>query len=57
VKSIIDDDFYYLRAVPIFCATLIELNKIGELYFLAHKLAASNPELAVSWFAVVSYLM
>ena len=44
IKSISDDDFYYLNIVPIFCATLIELNIVGELYYLAHKLVTANPD-------------
>ena len=50
---ILDYDFYYLQVVPLYCACLIELEKPGELYYLAHKLVASNPSLAVAWFAVV----
>ena len=38
-----------------YCSVLIELNKVGELYYLAHKLVSANPDLAVSWFAVGSY--
>lgn len=48
-----DQDFYYVQIVPLFCSVLIELNKVGELYYLAHKLVSANPDLAVSWFAVV----
>jgi tetratricopeptide (TPR) repeat protein len=55
IKSISEQDFYYLSVVPIFCATLIELNRVGELYFLAHKLVSANPELAISWYSVGSY--
>lgn len=42
--------------MPLLCSLLIELNKVGELYYLAHKLVSANPDLAVSWFAVVKYL-
>jgi anaphase-promoting complex subunit 6 len=38
-----------------YCAVLIELNKVGELYYLAHKLVSANPDLAVAWFSVGSY--
>jgi hypothetical protein len=54
VKSIIDKDFYFVSVVPLYCSVLIELNKVGELYYLAHKLVGANPDLAVAWFAVVS---
>jgi hypothetical protein len=44
IKCISDDDFYFLNIIPIYCATLIELNKVGELYYLAHKLVSGNPD-------------
>jgi anaphase-promoting complex subunit 6 len=31
------------------------MNKVGELYYLAHKLVSANPDVAVAWFAVGSY--
>ena len=55
MKSISDQDFYFLQAAPLYAAILIELNKIGDLYYMGHKLVSSNPNLAVSWFAVGSY--
>ena len=51
----VEADFYYVNIVPLYCAVLIELNKVGELYYLAHKLVSANPDLAVAWFAVGSY--
>jgi len=39
-----------------YCSCLIELNKVGELYYLAHKLANNCPDKFVSWFAVVIYI-
>lgn len=55
VKKISETDFYFVNAVPLYTAILIELNKVGELYYLAHKLVSANPNLGVSWFAVGSY--
>lgn len=55
VKSIVDEDMYFLNAIPLYTAILIELNQIGDLYILAHKLVSANPDLAISWFAVGSY--
>ncbi len=55
VKKISDNDFYFVEAVPLYTAILIELNKVGELYYMAHKLVSANPDIAVSWFAVGSY--
>ena len=54
IKSVVDQDFYYVSIVPLYCSVMVELNKVGELYFLAHKLVSANPDLAVCWFAVVS---
>jgi anaphase-promoting complex subunit 6 len=55
LKKINDDDFYYLDIIPMFCSSMIELNKIGELYYLAHKLANNCSDKYVSWFAVGCY--
>ena len=54
IKSVIEQDFYFVSIVPLYCSVLIEMNKVGELYYLAHKLVSANPDIAVSWFAVVS---
>jgi tetratricopeptide (TPR) repeat protein len=53
LKKINEEDFYKLDIIPMYCACMIELNKIGEIYYLAHKLASSCSEKYVSWFAVV----
>ena len=55
LKKIKDDDPYFLEAIPILCSVLIELDKQGELYHIAHKLVQANPDSAVSWYAVGSY--
>ena len=55
VKSTVEQDFYHVSIVPLYCSLLIELEKVGELYYLAHKLVSANPDLAISWFAVGSY--
>jgi anaphase-promoting complex subunit 6 len=55
IKNMIEEDFYYLNIVPLYCSILNELNKVGELYYLAHKLVSANNDLAISWFAVGSY--
>ena len=49
-----NNDFFFVQVVPLYCSILIELNKVGELYYLAHNLVSANPDLAVAWFAVVS---
>jgi anaphase-promoting complex subunit 6 len=55
IKAVVEADFYYVHIVPLYCAVLIELNKVGELYYLAHKLVSANPDLAVAWFSVGAY--
>ena len=36
VKKMLENDTYNKNIVPLFCALLIELKKVGELYYLAH---------------------
>ena len=55
IKSLIDEDMYFLSAIPLYAAVLIELNNVGDLYLLSHNLVSSSPELAVSWFTVGAY--
>ena len=50
----LDDDSYNVRVVPLFCAVLTELKRVGELYYLAHKLVSANADSAIAWFSVVS---
>lgn len=52
----LDDDSYNVSVVPLFCAVLTELKKVGELYYLAHKLVSANADSAIAWFSVVSCL-
>lgn len=54
VKKMLDDDSYNVSVVPLFCAVLTELRKVGELYYLAHKLVSANADSAIAWFSVVS---
>ena len=55
IKKIIDEDSYYLAIMPLFCAILVELNKKGDLYHIAHKLVSADPDSTISWYAVVSF--
>jgi len=54
VRRMLEDDSYNVSVVPLFCAILTELKKVGELYYLAHKLVSANADSAVAWFSVVS---
>ena len=53
----LDEDSYNVNIVPLFCAVLTELRKVGELYYLAHKLVSANADSAIAWFSVVSSLV
>jgi anaphase-promoting complex subunit 6 len=53
LKKINDEDFYKLDVIPMYCSCMIELNKIGEIYYLAHKLANNCSDKYISWFVVV----
>ena len=52
----LDEDSYNTNVVPLYCAILTEMKKVGELYYLAHKLVSANADSAISWFSVVSEL-
>ena len=41
--------------VPLYCSVLTELKKVGELYYLAHRLVSANADSAIAWFSVGSY--
>jgi len=55
VKKMLEEDCYNVGVVPLYCAILNELKKVGELYYLAHKLVSANADSAVAWFSVGSY--
>ena len=55
LKKINEEDFYNLDIIPMLCSCLIELNKIGEIYSLAYKLANNCSDKYISWYAVGCY--
>lgn len=55
-KKIIDEDSYYLAVIPLFCAILVEINRKGDLYHIAHRLVSADPDSTFSWYAVVSLI-
>lgn len=55
LKKINEDDFYNLEIIPMLCSSMIELNKIGDLYSLSYKLANNCGEKYISWYAVGCY--
>lgn len=55
LKKLNEEDFYKLDIIPMLCSCMIELNKIGEIYSLAYKLANNCSEKYISWYAVGCY--
>ena len=55
LKKINEEDFYNLEIIPMLCSCMIELNKVGELYSLAYKLANNCGDKFISWYAVGCY--
>ena len=55
LKKINEEDFYNLEIIPMLCSCMIELNKVGELYSLAYKLANNCGDKYISWYAVGCY--
>ena len=53
LKKINEDDFYNLELIPMLCSSMIELNKIVDLYSLAYKLG--NNDKYIPWYAVGCY--
>ena len=45
----------FFDMVEIYCVCLMELNKIGDLYLMAHDLIENYPKNPLSWFAVGCY--
>ncbi|KRW98290.1 hypothetical protein PPERSA_01728 [Pseudocohnilembus persalinus] len=54
VKAIKKDPLYF-QIIPIYCACLLDLNYIGELYYCAHNLIENYPNNSLSWFAIGTY--
>lgn len=51
----IKEDPLYLDVIPIYCACLLDLNYLGELYYCAHNLVENYSTHPLSWFAVGTY--
>nr|XP_054771442.1 cell division cycle protein 16 homolog [Lytechinus pictus] len=53
--SVLESDPFHERCLPVHVATLVELKKSNDLFYLAHRLVDLHPDKAVSWFAVGCY--
>lgn len=55
INEILERDPYCPEALEVQIACLMELNKVSQLYILAHKLIDTYPEHVLSWYAVGCY--
>ena len=55
LKKINEEDFYNLELIPMLCSSMIELNKIVDLYSLAYKLGNNCNDKFIPWYAVGCY--
>lgn len=56
-SSILKKDAHHLNCLPIYIASLIEIDKSIQLFDIAHQLVDLYPESAISWFAVGCYYL
>ncbi|ESN99613.1 hypothetical protein HELRODRAFT_113698 [Helobdella robusta] len=54
-SGILKSDPYNPSCLPVHIASLVELRKTKELFYLAHKLVDLYPNKEISWFAVGAY--
>lgn len=54
-RNVLESDPFHERCLPVHVATLVELKKSNELFYLAHRLVDLHPDKAVAWFAVGCY--
>nr|XP_018908730.1 PREDICTED: cell division cycle protein 16 homolog [Bemisia tabaci] len=55
VDQVLKRDIYHPSALLLRIVCLVELNKTNKLFYLAQKLVKTQPEEALSWFAVGCY--
>ncbi len=53
--QIIKSDPLYFDIIPVYCASLLDLNYLGELYYCAHNLIENYPNHQLSWYAIGVY--
>ncbi|EAS06252.1 tetratricopeptide repeat protein (macronuclear) [Tetrahymena thermophila SB210] len=54
IKAIKIDPLYF-DIIPVYCACLLHLNYLGELYYCAHNLVENYSTHPLSWFAIGTY--
>ncbi|XP_033637648.1 cell division cycle protein 16 homolog [Asterias rubens] len=54
-SEVLSKDPYHGSCLPLHIATLVELRKSNDLFYLAHKLVDLYPSKPISWFAVGCY--
>lgn len=56
-SSILERDVHHRECLPIYIASLMEIDKPTQLFDVAHQLVDLYPENAISWFAVGCYYL
>jgi anaphase-promoting complex subunit 6 len=56
-RKILEKDQFHKLCVPLYVSTLVHLNKITQLFEIAHSLVRQYPQEAISWFAVGCYYL
>lgn len=56
-SAILEKDAHHIECLPVYIASLMEIDKSTQLFDLAHQLVDLYPESAVSWFAVGCYYL
>ena len=54
-QKAIKEDPLYFDILPFYCACLLDLGYVGEIYYVSHNLVESYPNHALSWFAIGTY--
>lgn len=54
IKAIKNDPLYF-DIIPIYCACLLDLNLLGELYYCAHNLIENYSNHPLAWFSIGTY--
>lgn len=54
-EEVLRKDPYHEGCLPVHIACLVELKKVNQLFYLAHRLVDLFPEMALAWFAVGCY--
>jgi len=54
IKAINEDPLYF-NIIPVYCACLLDLGYLGELYYCAHNLIENYSSHPLAWFTIGTY--